>query len=73
MIYRLNNGLPRSFLIVTLHKKLETADLLTFTKEILNGNLHFLCGVTVRKDRGKRLFNFRSRPMLLLTVDVIAL
>ena len=27
----------------TLHKKCETADLVTFTGEILNGKLHFLC------------------------------
>ena len=26
----------------------ETADLVTFTKEILNGKLHFLCGVIVK-------------------------
>ena len=25
----------------------ETADLVTFTEEILNGKLHFLCNVTV--------------------------
>ena len=26
-----------------MHKKQETADLVTFTEEILNGKLHFLC------------------------------
>ena len=29
----------------SLHKKLETADLVTFAEEILNGKLHFLCSV----------------------------
>ena len=29
--------------------------------------------IVIRKDRGKRLFNFHSRPMDLLTLDVIAL
>ena len=27
----------------------ETADLITFTEEILNGKLHFLCGVSSLK------------------------
>ena len=26
-------------------ERLKTADLVSFTEEILNGNLHFLCGV----------------------------
>ena len=28
-----------------MHKKLETAHLVTYTEEILNGKLHFLCSV----------------------------
>ena len=28
-----------------MHKKLETAHLVTFTEETLNGKLHFLCSV----------------------------
>ena len=34
------------YLLLTLHKKLKTADLVIFTEEILNGKLHFLCSVT---------------------------
>ena len=30
-------------IVTTLHKTAESADLVTFTKEILNGNLYFLC------------------------------
>ena len=31
----------------------ETADLVTFTEEILNGKLHFLCSVEERKRKPK--------------------
>ena len=31
------------FLMAALHKKQEIADLVTFTGEILDGKLHFLC------------------------------
>ena len=30
--------------------KLETADLITFTEEIFNGNLHLLCSVNRKSD-----------------------
>ena len=33
----------RFFFKVTAQKMKETADLVTFTEEILNGKLHFLC------------------------------
>ena len=36
----------------------ETADLVTFTKEILKGKLHFLCSVTTPNQRGKRVNYF---------------
>ena len=29
--------------------------------------------IVIRENRGKRLFNFRSRPVDLLTLDVIVL
>ena len=36
----------------------ETADLVTFTEEILNGKLHFLCSVSSASLSGAEFFQF---------------
>ena len=35
----------------------ETVDLVTFTEEIINGKLHFLCSVFEREDLGTSVKN----------------
>ena len=44
------------------HNPQETADLVTFTEEIVNGKLHFFCS-----SKSKQVKQFKMRPMNLLT------
>ena len=48
----------------------ETADLVTFTEEILNGKLHFLCGVIV-----KAMFNkwIKSKKIIICSKHIISM
>ena len=46
--------------LVNVTKSQFTADLVTFTQEILNGKLHFLCNVCSGQDDSKTMVDKRS-------------
>ena len=52
-------------LSITLYKKDMTADLVTFTEEILNGKLHFLCSVASISLKKVKLVHPTLAPDLL--------
>ena len=59
---------------VNVNKSEETADLVTFTEEILNGKLHFLCSVgTYCLDRllKKQCNSYGSREKTLTCICII--
>ena len=48
----------------------KTADLVTFTEEVLNGNLHFLCGGEVNSNIFKKIIAALSSNETKLTIVI---
>ena len=48
----------------------ETVDLVTFTEEILNGNLHFLCSVYTKKMEKLSLITYTALKHTIFNVGI---